>query len=57
MTYKPKLYDPDHWHNRAEELRVIAEGIKNALAKTTLLEIADEYELLRSRAEARLNEE
>jgi hypothetical protein len=54
MSPKPKLYDPDHWQSRAEELLVIAEGIKDALAKATLLEIADEYEVLASRAEARL---
>jgi hypothetical protein len=54
MVHKPKLYDPNHWHGRAQEMRAIAEGIKDAFSKATLLEIADEYEVLASRAAARL---
>ena len=36
----------EHWRNRAEEARAIAEGMKNPHARTTLEAIAREYEEL-----------
>jgi hypothetical protein len=46
--------DPKYWRDRGEELRAIAEHIKEADAKATILECARDYELLALRAELRL---
>ena len=50
------LHDPDHWRQRAEELRVIAETTTDAQAKATLLRIVADYERLAERAERRNDE-
>jgi hypothetical protein len=47
------LHDTDHWRQRAEELRVIAESTKDADAKAVLLRIVADYERLAERAERR----
>ena len=47
------LHDPEHWRQRAEELRVIAEATKDADARATLLRIVADYERLAERAERR----
>jgi hypothetical protein len=48
------LNDPDYWRDRAEELRAIAEHLKSADAKATILACARDYDLLAQRAEERL---
>ena len=53
---QPKLYDPEHWHRRAEELLTIAGETRDASSKATLLQIANEYEILARRADARRKE-
>ena len=50
----PRVYPPEHWHRRAEELRSLAvKGIHSSDARTLLMHIADEYDLLANRAETR----
>jgi hypothetical protein len=46
--------DPKHWRDRAEEARIHAGRMADDDAKLTMLRIAEEYERLAERAEARL---
>jgi hypothetical protein len=41
----PHFNDPDHWHQRAEEARVLAERMSDQTAKKIMLGIADDYEI------------
>jgi hypothetical protein len=45
--------DPDYWRDRAEELRAIAENLKDAEAKRMILGCARDYDVLAQRAEER----
>jgi hypothetical protein len=47
--------DPEHWRKRAEEMRTLANEIKDPLSKETMLRIADDYERLAKRAHERAN--
>jgi hypothetical protein len=46
--------DPPYWRDRAEELRVIAESLKDPDAKAMILSCARDYDILAERAEERL---
>jgi hypothetical protein len=48
-----RLNDPDHWRNRAEEARVIAEQMIDPEAREFMLGVADHYEEFAERAERR----
>ena len=48
------MNDPEHWRDRAEEARRIAEDMADAEAKRMMLGIADGYEKLAARGEQRL---
>jgi hypothetical protein len=48
------INDPKHWRDRAEEARAHAEQMTDRDAKQTMLEIAEQYEMLAKRAEERL---
>jgi hypothetical protein len=50
------INDPVHWRDRAEEVRSLADGIHDLVAKTRILRIAEDYERLAERAVARLRE-
>jgi hypothetical protein len=47
--------DPKHWRKRAEDMRMLANEIKDPLSKETMLRIADDYERLAKRAQERAN--
>jgi hypothetical protein len=47
-------YDPKHWHDRAREMRSIAEQLKNPEAKATMLRVAADYEKIAQTAIERL---
>jgi hypothetical protein len=52
----PFANDPDHWRKRAEEAPRLADQISDLQAKAAVLRIAEDYELLAKRAEARASD-
>jgi hypothetical protein len=57
MPSAPHFNDPDHWHRRAEESRVLAEQMSDEISKEMMLRIADDYDKLAIRAFVRLIDE
>jgi hypothetical protein len=53
MDRRSFLNDPEHWRERAEEARTRADQIGDPKSKNAMLRIANDYELLAERAEAR----
>jgi hypothetical protein len=47
------IRDPEHWHQRAEEARVLAAYMNDEESKQAMLRIAEDYERLAKRAEER----
>lgn len=45
---------PAHWRERAEEARAMAEDMTDAAARRAMLAVAENYEKIAARAEARL---
>ena len=43
--------DPRHWHDRAAEMRVLADMMANIETRATMLRLADDYDKLGDRAE------
>jgi hypothetical protein len=56
MSDVPHFDDPDHWYQRAEQSRALAEQMQDEVAKKTMLGIAADYEKLAVRASLRLIE-
>jgi cytochrome c553 len=53
MPIHPNLNDPEHWRQRAEEARALAEQMTDELSKQMMLKIADHYDKLAVRAAIR----
>jgi len=54
MPIAPHFNDPDHWRQRAEESRILAEQMSDEAEKKMMLGIADDYDELAVRAAQRL---
>jgi hypothetical protein len=46
-------FQPEHWRQRAQEMRTLAYAMRDLVARDSMLEIADQYERLALRAEER----
>ena len=53
MPVAPHFNNADHWRQRAEETRILAEQMSDAAEKKTMLGIADDYDKLAVRAAQR----
>jgi hypothetical protein len=53
MPNRKLIDDPEFWRSRAEEVRTIAEEMKDRHGKTIMNRIADDYERLAQHAEQR----
>ncbi len=47
------INDPTYWHERARELRTLAQDVTDESARETMLQIAKDYEHLAERAALR----
>jgi hypothetical protein len=43
MPIAPHFNDPEHWHKRAEEVRVLAEQMNTERTRKLKLKIADDF--------------
>jgi hypothetical protein len=56
ITTTTKLDDPSFWSSRAEEVRVIAEEVKDDGRRALMLRIAEDYDLLAALTKSNLVE-
>ena len=57
MANVPHFNDPEHWRQRAEESRTLADQISDEVARKMMLRIADDYDKLAVRAAVRLKKD
>jgi hypothetical protein len=50
----PLLNDPEHWRERAKAMRELSAEMLDPESRNLMLKIADDYEVLAQRAEARV---
>ena len=48
------INDPQHWYDRAAEMRALAETMADARTKAMMLRLADDYDKLADRAAMRV---
>ena len=53
-TMTASFHQPEHWRQRAQEMRTLACEIRDLVARASMLEIADQYESIALRAGDRL---
>jgi hypothetical protein len=51
------INDPQHWRLLAEEMRTLAEDVKDKIAREMMVRIASDYDKLAKRAQERLRSE
>jgi len=47
------IYDAKHWRDRAAEMRVLSDEMKDLEAQTVMLKLANDYDKLADRADER----
>ncbi len=47
------INDPKHWYDRAAEMRALSETMNDTETRATMLRLAEDYDKLADRAEAR----
>ena len=51
----PSVNDSKHWRDRAAEMRVLSEHMKDVETQVIMLRLADDYDELADRADIRSN--
>ena len=51
------VIDPEHWRERAKDMRLTASSLKDEHAKARMLKIAEGYEALRRQTDERITDE
>jgi hypothetical protein len=46
------INDPGHWRDRADEMRALAQDVKDEQARETMLRLAKDYDRRRARGQA-----
>jgi alkylation response protein AidB-like acyl-CoA dehydrogenase len=53
MPFKDRIHDPQHWRDRAAQMRVLAEGMQDPQARRLMILVANDYDKLADRAARR----
>jgi hypothetical protein len=55
MPDAPHFNNPQHWRDRAEQARILAEQMHDDLSRQMMLSLAEDYETLARKAAARVS--